>query len=55
MLGEFLIGQRVSFGIKSSRKDFRNGDKTNDPTPQDMKGAWPYNIPDKLANSSLDF
>jgi cyclomaltodextrinase / maltogenic alpha-amylase / neopullulanase len=25
---------------------FCNGDKSNDPTPQDMQGAWPYNIPE---------
>lgn len=25
---------------------FCNGDTTNDPTPQDMQGAWPYNIPE---------
>lgn len=25
---------------------FCNADKSNDPTPQDMKGAWPYNIPE---------
>jgi glycosidase len=25
---------------------FDNGDKTNDPTPHDMEGAWPYKIPD---------
>lgn len=24
---------------------FANGDKTNDPTPHDMEGAWPYQIP----------
>ena len=24
---------------------FANGDVTNDPTPHDMAGAWPYNIP----------
>jgi glycosidase len=24
---------------------FANGDKSNDPTPYDMKGAWPYEIP----------
>jgi len=24
---------------------FSNGDKLNDPTPHDMKGAWPYEIP----------
>ncbi len=24
---------------------FANGDRTNDPTPHDMEGAWPYNIP----------
>lgn len=25
---------------------FANGDKNNDPTPHDMQGAWPYQIPD---------
>lgn len=25
---------------------FDNGDKTNDPAPHDMEGAWPYKIPD---------
>jgi len=25
---------------------FCNGDKSNDPTPADMKGAWPYKIPE---------
>lgn len=25
---------------------FSNGDKTNDPKPEDMEGAWPYFIPD---------
>jgi len=25
---------------------FANGDSTNDPTPHDMEGAWPYNIPE---------
>jgi cyclomaltodextrinase / maltogenic alpha-amylase / neopullulanase len=25
---------------------FCNGDKSNDPTPRDMQGAWPYNIPE---------
>ncbi|MHB1687293.1 MAG: glycoside hydrolase family 13 protein [Ignavibacteriaceae bacterium] len=25
---------------------FANGDKSNDPTPYDMEGAWPYKIPD---------
>ncbi len=25
---------------------FANGDKTNDPTPRDMEGVWPYNIPE---------
>lgn len=25
---------------------FANGDKTNDPTPFDMEGAWPYSIPE---------
>ena len=25
---------------------FCNGDKSNDPTPLDMQGAWPYNIPE---------
>jgi glycosidase len=25
---------------------FNNGDKSNDPKPEDMKGAWPYNVPD---------
>ena len=25
---------------------FANGDKNNDPTPHDMEGAWPYQIPD---------
>ncbi len=24
---------------------FSNGDKSNDPTPADMKGGWPYDIP----------
>ena len=24
---------------------FANGDKNNDPTPHDMKGAWPFQIP----------
>jgi cyclomaltodextrinase len=24
---------------------FSNGDRTNDPAPEDMKGAWPYVIP----------
>ena len=24
---------------------FANGDKNNDPTPHDMEGAWPYQIP----------
>ncbi len=24
---------------------FANGDKTNDPTPHDMEGAWPYVVP----------
>ena len=25
---------------------FANGDKSNDPTPHDMEGAWPYFVPD---------
>jgi cyclomaltodextrinase / maltogenic alpha-amylase / neopullulanase len=25
---------------------FANGDKTNDPTPHDMEGAWPYKTPE---------
>lgn len=25
---------------------FANGDKNNDPTPHDMEGAWPYQIPE---------
>jgi glycosidase len=25
---------------------FANGDSSNDPTPHDMQGAWPYKIPD---------
>ena len=25
---------------------FANGDKSNDPTPHDMEGAWPYSVPD---------
>ena len=25
---------------------FNNGDKSNDPKPEDMKGAWPYFIPE---------
>lgn len=25
---------------------FANGDKTNDPTPHDMEGAWPYSTPE---------
>lgn len=25
---------------------FYNGDKSNDPTPADMQGAWPYSIPE---------
>ena len=25
---------------------FCNGDSTNDPTPEDMKGGWPYDIPE---------
>ena len=25
---------------------FANGDKSNDPTPYDMEGAWPYSVPD---------
>ena len=25
---------------------FCNGDESNDPTPLDMEGAWPYNIPE---------
>jgi cyclomaltodextrinase len=25
---------------------FANGDKNNDPTPYDMRGAWPYKIPE---------
>ena len=24
---------------------FRNGDATNDPTPHDLKGGWPYELP----------
>ena len=25
---------------------FANGDKTNDPKPHDMEGAWPYKTPE---------
>lgn len=25
---------------------FANGDETNDPTPYDMQGAWPYSVPE---------
>ena len=29
---------------------FSNGDKSNDPQPEDMKGAWPYTIPKNWRN-----
>jgi cyclomaltodextrinase len=31
---------------------FANGDKNNDPTPHDMEGAWPYQIPEGWQVSS---
>ncbi|MEJ5352045.1 MAG: glycoside hydrolase family 13 protein [Melioribacteraceae bacterium] len=56
LLNDYLISQEKFFEPPQWAKEavwyqifperFFNGDKSNDPKPEDLKGSWPYFVPD---------